>query len=322
MTFNIIRSSENRPGPRRLSKGHSDSRASVVGRGTATRNEWVSVTRTYWVGFGGNLRLNSLEVMPHLVASDVEEDKSERTHYFLSCSMLQVSGTCPPQVAWWALYCSPKAVWVCQAPWGTHPGRASPSQAPGGHRGEGPPSQTPVQLSVALSLAPGSGSSPQRHGTVPAPTAAASAVLPSAFPFPALAAGPHSGQILLLPSSTKEEQKLGWHYTQVTLHLRRTKLLSRRISQNVPLLLPDFSIENSCFPQYLYTHGRITTPVWPLYTYYSSRTVKSQSSQYPFQWLQVRPFLLYQNLNATYCLHLITGTHLAIRAVMYPNSDN
>lgn len=143
----------------------------------------------------------------HLVVAKMEEDMSKRTHYFLSCSMLQVSRTCPPQVAWQALqlYYSLKAVWMRQVLWGIHLGRASPSQAQVGHLGQGPPSQIPVQFSVALFLAPDFGSSPQRHGTVPAPTVAASVVLPSVSPFPAPAGWSHSGQILLLPSSTKKE---------------------------------------------------------------------------------------------------------------------
>lgn len=62
---------------------------------------------------------------------------------------------------------------------------------------------------VALFLAPGYGSSPQRHGTVPVPIVAASVVLPSVFPFPVLAGWPYSGQDPLLSSSTKKEKDLG-----------------------------------------------------------------------------------------------------------------
>lgn len=141
-----------------------------------------------------------------LAAAEMKEDMSKRTH-FLSCAMFQVSRTCPPQVAWQAsqLYYSLKAVWLQQVPWGTHLGRASPSQAPVGRLGQGPTSQTPVQFSAGLFLVLGSGSSPQRHGTVPAPTVASSVVLPSVFPFPSPAGWPGSGQTLLLPSSTKKE---------------------------------------------------------------------------------------------------------------------
>lgn len=146
-----------------------------------------------------------------MAAAEMEEDMRKGTHYFRSCSVLQASTTCPPQVAWQALqlYYSRKAVWMRQVLWGTHLGRASPTQAPVGHLSRRPPSQTPVQFSGALFLAPGSGSSPQRHGTVPAPTVAASVVLPSVFPFPAPAGWPRSGRILQLPSSTKIEQALG-----------------------------------------------------------------------------------------------------------------
>lgn len=141
-----------------------------------------------------------------LAAAKMREGRSKRTH-FLSCSMFQVSRTCPPPVAWQVsqLYYSLKAVGAQQAPWGTHPGRASLSQAPVGRRGQGPPSQTPAQFSAALFLVLGSESSPQRHGTVPAPAVASSVVPPSAFPFPSPAGWPGSGQIPLLPSSKKKE---------------------------------------------------------------------------------------------------------------------
>lgn len=141
-----------------------------------------------------------------LAAPEMGEDKSKWTHYSLSCSTLQVSRTCPPRVAWQAfpLYYSPQAVWTWPVQWGTHQGRASPSQAPVGPLGQGPPSQTPAQFSAAPFLAPGSGSSPQRHGTAPAPAAAASVAPPSAAPSPAPAGWPHSGQALPPPSSTKK----------------------------------------------------------------------------------------------------------------------
>lgn len=89
--------------------------------------------------------------------------------------------------------------------WGTHLGRAS--QGPRGHLGQGPPSQTPVQFSAVLFLAPGSESSPQRHGTALAPTVVASAVQPSAFLSPAPAGWPGSGQIFLLPFSIKKKEE-------------------------------------------------------------------------------------------------------------------
>lgn len=160
-------------------------------------NEWEHEVTLGW----------SSRVTLCLAAAEMEEDTNKRTHYFLSCSALQVSRTCPPRVACQAsqLYYSPKAVWMQQGPWGTHLGRDSPSQAPVGRPGQGPPSQTPVQFSVALFPAPGSGSSPQRHGTVPAPAVAASVALPSVFPSPAPAGWPRSGQVLLLLSSTKKE---------------------------------------------------------------------------------------------------------------------
>lgn len=145
-----------------------------------------------------------------LAAPDMEEGMNKWTHYFLSCSTLQVSRTCPPRVAWQAFppYYSPQAVWTWQVQRGTHLGRASPSQAPVGPLGQGPPSQTPARFSVAPFPAPGSGSSPQRHGTAPAPTAAVSAVPPSASPSPAPAGWPHSGQALPLPSSAKKGVRL------------------------------------------------------------------------------------------------------------------
>lgn len=146
--------------------------------------------------------------MTHCLAIDkMEEDMSKTTHYFLSCSVIQVSRTYPPQVAWQALqlYYSLRAVWMQQVLWGTHLGRDSPSQAPVGRLGQGPLSQTPAQFSAALFLAPGSGSSPQRHGTVPAPAVAASVVLPSVFPFPSPAGWPCSGHLLPPSSSTKKD---------------------------------------------------------------------------------------------------------------------
>lgn len=59
------------------------------------------------------------------------EDNSKQTHYFQSCSVLQVSRTCPPPLAQLALLLCYrlKAVWMTQVRWGTHQRSGFPSQA-------------------------------------------------------------------------------------------------------------------------------------------------------------------------------------------------
>lgn len=88
--------------------------------------------------------------------------------------------------------------------WGPHLHRAFPDQGAEARTGQGLPSRTLEQFLAALSLAPASGSSSQRHGTAPARAASASAVQLSAFLFPVLAGWRYFGQVPLLPSSAEK----------------------------------------------------------------------------------------------------------------------
>lgn len=92
--------------------------------------------------------------------------------------------------------------------WGPHLHKAFPDQVAEAHLGQGPPSGTLGQFLAVLFPAPASGSSSQRHGTVPALTASASAGQLSVFLFPTLAGWRYSGQVPPLPFSRGEERVL------------------------------------------------------------------------------------------------------------------